>query len=67
MSIMRPLYRGSAMDGYKHADIGRYLGREYADIQIRELLKDPDVDAKLRDLAIISKFHHLLYIGMLVD
>ncbi|KAE8827825.1 hypothetical protein HRS9122_09806 [Pyrenophora teres f. teres] len=53
LSITRPLYRGSAMDGYKYADIGRYLGREYADIQIRDLLKDPDVDAKLRDLAVI--------------
>ncbi|XP_014560730.1 hypothetical protein COCVIDRAFT_12494 [Bipolaris victoriae FI3] len=51
-SIMRPLPLGDAMDGYKYSDIGRYLGREYADVQIRELLKDPDSDAKLRDLAI---------------
>lgn len=67
LSIMRSLYLGDAMDGYKYSDIGRYLGREYVDVQIRDLLKDPDSDAKLRDLAVISKFRCLLHIGMLIN
>ncbi|KAF1357360.1 taurine dioxygenase [Lizonia empirigonia] len=53
LSVIRPLNLAGAMDGYKYSDIGRYLGREYVDVQISDLLKDADSDAKLRDLAVI--------------
>lgn len=56
LSIHRPLQLGDSLKEYKYLDISRYIGREYVDVQVRDLLNDPDSDKKLRDLAITSKF-----------
>jgi hypothetical protein len=48
----RPLKYSGSLDQYKSFDVTPVIGREFADVQIADILND---DAKIRDLAIIGK------------
>jgi hypothetical protein len=47
-----PLKYSGSLDQYTSFDVTPVIGREFADVQITEILND---DAKIRDLAIIGK------------
>jgi len=44
-----PLKYSGTLDGYKSFEVTAVIGREYPEVQLRDILKD---DAKIRDLAI---------------
>ncbi|SCZ96085.1 BZ3500_MvSof-1268-A1-R1_Chr8-1g09993 [Microbotryum saponariae] len=48
-----PLVAKSLLDGYKSSDVTPVIGREYPDLQLSELLKAPNADELIRDLAIV--------------
>lgn len=53
---LKPMVNSGSLDKYKHFDVTPVIGREYADLQVTELLKG---DAQLiKDLAVT---------GMLID
>lgn len=50
-SIKEPLKYSGSLDQYKHFDVTNVIGREFADVQLSDLLSD---DTKIRDLAILG-------------
>jgi hypothetical protein len=52
------VYSGS-LDSYGHNDLTPSIGREFPNIQIKELLTSPDTDTLIRDLAITGLSHLL--------
>lgn len=49
-----PLQLKGILDDVPFEEITPVIGREYTTLDVRDLLKDPQSDAKLRELAIIS-------------
>lgn len=47
-----PLEYSGTLDSYDHFDVTKVIGREFTNLQLSEILHD---DAKIRDLAILSK------------
>lgn len=50
-----PLKLSGALDKYEHFDVTPVIGREFVDVNLVELLRAPDSDELIRDLAITSK------------
>lgn len=50
-----PLKLNGALDQFEHFDVTPVIGREYVDVNLAELLRAPNSDELLRDLAITSK------------
>lgn len=48
-----PLQPTGALDKYKSFDLTPFIGREYPEVQLVDLLRAPDADELLRELAII--------------
>lgn len=48
----QPLQPSGALDKYAHFDVTPIIGREYSDLQIKDLLEAPNADELIRDLAI---------------
>ncbi len=44
-----------ALDGLKYFELAPFLGREYVDVNLVELLQAPNSDELIRDLAITSE------------
>lgn len=51
-----PLKLSGALDKFEHFDVTPVIGREYANVDLTELLSAPNSDELLRDLAITSGF-----------
>lgn len=49
-----PLKLSGALDHLEHFDVTPVIGREYVDVDLVELLRAPNSDELLRDLAITS-------------
>jgi hypothetical protein len=49
-----PLKLSGAFDKFEHFDVTPVIGREYADVDLAEVLRAENSDELLRDLAIIS-------------
>jgi hypothetical protein len=54
-----PLKLSGALDSYKHFDVTPIIGREFVDVNLKDLLRAPNSDELIRDLAITSR--SLLY------
>ena len=52
-----PLKLSGALDGFKHFESTPVIGREYVDANLAEILRAPNSDELIRDLAITSKCH----------
>lgn len=50
-----PLKLSGALDQYKSFDVTPVIGREYEDVNLVELLRAPNSDDLIRDLAITSE------------
>ena len=61
-AVTKPTYSGS-LEQFKHNDLTPVIGREFEDVQVRELLKGSD--DVIRDLAITGKCIHRCNIHML--
>ena len=53
--LTNPLSNSGSLSAYEHNDITTSIGREIADLQIKELLAAKDGDTLIRDLAITGK------------
>ncbi len=51
---VEPLKLSGALDHLEHFDVTPVIGREYANVDLVELLRAPNSDELLRDLAITS-------------
>ena len=54
--VKEPLKYSGSLDGYKFFESTPVIGREYVDLKLMDLLKAPDADQQLKDLAITSSF-----------
>ena len=52
-----PLKVSGALDQYEHFDVTPIIGREFVNTNLAELLRAPNSDELIRDLAITSKPH----------
>lgn len=50
-----PLQLSGILDKFKHIELTPAIGRQYDEIQLRDLLHAPNADEYLRELAIISE------------
>jgi hypothetical protein len=50
-----PLQLSGALDSYKSFDVTPIIGREFADVSLKDWLRAPNSDELIRDLAITSK------------
>ena len=50
--LSSPLSYTGRLDKYSHSELTPAIGREYTDLDVRKLLAGPDIDEKLRDLAV---------------
>jgi hypothetical protein len=50
-----PLKLSGALDQFEHFDVTPVIGREYSNVKLHDLLRAPNSDELLRDLAITSK------------
>lgn len=50
-----PLKLSGALDHFEHFDVTPIIGREYPTVDLKELLRAPNSDELLRDLAITSR------------
>lgn len=51
-ALPKPLVLSGALDHIKQFDVTTIIGREFVDVQVKDLINSPDADALLRDLAI---------------
>lgn len=59
-SFPAPLELGDAIANWKYEDITLRMGRAYPDVDLAEVLASPNADTMLRDLAITSKWLHII-------
>ena len=59
----QPLKLSDALDaaGIKHFDVTTVIGREFKDVQIRDLINAPNADELLRDLAITISQRNVVF------
>jgi hypothetical protein len=53
-----PLGLKGALDGYKSFDVTPIIGREFADVNLKDWLRASNSDDLIRDLAITSTSRH---------
>ena len=54
-----PLKLSGALNQFEHFDVTPVIGREYVNVNLAELLRAPNSDDLIRDLAITSMSKHL--------
>lgn len=52
-----PIPYSGSLDSFAHRDLTPVIGREYDNLQVAELLSDPDGERMIRDLAVTGTFH----------
>lgn len=52
-----PLKLSGALDKYEHFDVTPIIGREFVDVDLAEILRAPNSDELIRDLAITGQSH----------
>lgn len=63
-----PLQLGKSLDGFQKADLTPLIGTEFArGIQIVDLLKAPNADDLIRDLAILGMYPFMTWIIFIVE
>lgn len=64
-----PLKLSGALDKYEHIEVTPVIGREYVNVNLAELLRAPNSDDLIRDLAITGKssFSLSLYLSIHVE
>jgi hypothetical protein len=53
-STRKPLELSGALEGYQSFDVTPVIGREFVNVNLKELLRAPNSDDLIRDLAITS-------------
>lgn len=51
--LARPLCYSGSLEGYNYSELTPVIGREYTDLNIRDLLSDSERARKIQDLAVI--------------
>ena len=51
-----PLVYGGSLEQFDYVDLTNVIGREFSGVQLTDLLKAPNADEIIRDLAILGKF-----------
>ena len=55
-SHRKPLELSGALDQYESFDVTPVIGREFPNINLKEVLRAPNSDELIRDLAITSRY-----------
>lgn len=55
-----PLQLKGVLDQFKSFDVTPVIGREFVDVNVKDLLRAPNSDELIRDLAITSPYHYLM-------
>ncbi|KZF23015.1 tfdA family taurine dioxygenase [Xylona heveae TC161] len=50
--ITKPLQYAGGLDSYSYSDLTPVIGREYRDVQVKDLLRSPNADDLIKDLAV---------------
>lgn len=62
-----PLKLSGALDRFESFDVTPIIGREFVDANLADILRAPNSDDLIRDLAITSKLVDILIIGMFTN